>query len=462
MSRDPADPIENLQREFERLFHGLVYRRHPSSHFAEPAWSPAADLVVSRSTARVLIELAGVPRENVRVRLRGRELEITGRRSQPERHSARTTTVPRSVRRLPPRDRAAVGCRPREGAGVLPRRHARGRAQGGPRAGAPRHRDRGAAAVTPPRRTEASRSSDQSRPTSRRWATATRPCRRKRRCSRCAPRCCSPTPSCRSTSGVAKSVRLLNDDHGRRPHGRGGGPDGRARSRTRRPPTCTRSACVGTVLRMVRFAEDRVSVLLQGVGRVRLAGIRQTEPYLRASSRRSPRPRTPTSVETEALTKTRARAVRARGRAVAQRPRRGGGRRARAGTARGVADFIASLLDLPAEDKQLLLETLDAKERLRLLTGLLQPRAAGARGRPADPGVHARVARPAPARVLAAPADGGHPQGAGRGRRRAARGRGPPGEDREGGRCRPRCARRPTASSTRLARMPAAGRRVHA
>ncbi len=88
MSRDPADPIENLQREFERLFHGLVYRRHPSSHFAEPAWSPAADLVVSRSSARVLIELAGVPRENVRVRLRGRELEITGRRSQPERHSS--------------------------------------------------------------------------------------------------------------------------------------------------------------------------------------------------------------------------------------------------------------------------------------------------------------------------------------------------------------------------------------
>jgi ATP-dependent Lon protease len=36
-----------------------------------------------------------------------------------------------------------------------------------------------------------------------------------------------------------------------------------------------------------------------------------------------------------------------------------------------VADFIASLLDLPADDKQLLLEDLDVKERLRRLNGLL-------------------------------------------------------------------------------------------
>ncbi len=83
MSRDPDDPIESLQREVERLFHSQVYRR--SSHFAEPSWSPAADLVVSRNSARVLIELAGVPRENVRVRLHGRALEVTGRRPAPER-----------------------------------------------------------------------------------------------------------------------------------------------------------------------------------------------------------------------------------------------------------------------------------------------------------------------------------------------------------------------------------------
>ncbi len=36
-----------------------------------------------------------------------------------------------------------------------------------------------------------------------------------------------------------------------------------------------------------------------------------------------------------------------------------------------IADFIASLLDLPAEDKQTLLEQLDARERLRALTRML-------------------------------------------------------------------------------------------
>jgi HSP20 family protein len=84
MSRTPPDPLENLQREVERLFHGLLYQRHPAAHFAEQPWLPPADLVVSERSARVIIELAGVPRENVQVRLRGRTLEISGRRVAPQ------------------------------------------------------------------------------------------------------------------------------------------------------------------------------------------------------------------------------------------------------------------------------------------------------------------------------------------------------------------------------------------
>jgi HSP20 family protein len=74
------DPFENLQREVQRLFHDLVYHRHPASHFGEHPWSPAADLVVNEDSARVILELAGVPRENVRVRIGGNVLEISGRR----------------------------------------------------------------------------------------------------------------------------------------------------------------------------------------------------------------------------------------------------------------------------------------------------------------------------------------------------------------------------------------------
>ena len=83
MPRTPSDPHEDLQREVERLFHDLVYHRHPSAHFAEQPWLPPADLVVSESSARVILELAGVPRRNVRVRLHGRVLEVSGRRVPP-------------------------------------------------------------------------------------------------------------------------------------------------------------------------------------------------------------------------------------------------------------------------------------------------------------------------------------------------------------------------------------------
>ena len=84
MPRTPSDPLENLQREIERLFHDLAYRRHPMAHFAEQPWLPPADLVISGDSARVILELAGVPRENVRVRLRGRALEVSGRRVPPQ------------------------------------------------------------------------------------------------------------------------------------------------------------------------------------------------------------------------------------------------------------------------------------------------------------------------------------------------------------------------------------------
>jgi HSP20 family protein len=80
----PRDPLESLQREVERLFHDLVYRRHPAAHFADPVWSPPADLVVSKQDARVLLELAGVPRESIQVRIRGRVLEVSGRREAPQ------------------------------------------------------------------------------------------------------------------------------------------------------------------------------------------------------------------------------------------------------------------------------------------------------------------------------------------------------------------------------------------
>ena len=84
MADHPRDVLESLQREVERMFHDLVYRRHPAAHFAEPAFSPSADLVVTRQGARVLLELAGVPRESIHVTVRGNLLEVSGRRAPPQ------------------------------------------------------------------------------------------------------------------------------------------------------------------------------------------------------------------------------------------------------------------------------------------------------------------------------------------------------------------------------------------
>ena len=83
MSQDPDDPFTLAQREVERLWRDLVYHRLPSTHFSEQPWQPPADVVAGPDRARVILELAGVPREMVRVRLQGRLLEVSGRRQPP-------------------------------------------------------------------------------------------------------------------------------------------------------------------------------------------------------------------------------------------------------------------------------------------------------------------------------------------------------------------------------------------
>jgi HSP20 family protein len=84
MTDHPRDVLESLQREVERMFHDLVYRQHPAAHFAEPKVSPPTDLVVTRQGARVLLELAGVPRESIRATVRGNLLEVSARRDPPQ------------------------------------------------------------------------------------------------------------------------------------------------------------------------------------------------------------------------------------------------------------------------------------------------------------------------------------------------------------------------------------------
>jgi HSP20 family protein len=84
MSPGQNDPFELVQREVERLWRDLVYHRHPGAHFAQQPWAPPADVVVSEDSARVILELAGIPRNAVRLRLEGRTLIVSGRRVPPQ------------------------------------------------------------------------------------------------------------------------------------------------------------------------------------------------------------------------------------------------------------------------------------------------------------------------------------------------------------------------------------------
>ncbi len=127
---------------------------------------------------------------------------------------------------------------------------------------------------------------------------------------------------------------------------------------------------MGTLLRMIRFPDNRLSVLIQGTQRVRLLEIVQSTPYLQARVEFL-REVEVADIETEALVKT---VTGQFERVVALSPNVPDESvpAARNQTSPGrVADFIASLLDLPVEDKQELLETLDVKQRLQKLSEIL-------------------------------------------------------------------------------------------
>lgn len=83
MTDNPRDPFERFQREVERLFHDMVYRRAPGGHLGGAPWQPLVDLIASNDRAWVRVELPGVSRQDFRVSLQGNLLRVWGRRRPP-------------------------------------------------------------------------------------------------------------------------------------------------------------------------------------------------------------------------------------------------------------------------------------------------------------------------------------------------------------------------------------------
>jgi ATP-dependent Lon protease len=128
---------------------------------------------------------------------------------------------------------------------------------------------------------------------------------------------------------------------------------------------------LATVLRMVRSGENQLSVLVQGIARVRIIEVLGQDPWIRCRVEFMA-DRELDDVETDALVKN----VLAQFERVVQLspaiPDEAVSAARQQNTPGKIADFIASLLDFEPDEKQKQLETLDVKERLKHLTEMLE------------------------------------------------------------------------------------------
>jgi HSP20 family protein len=79
---DWLDYIDNMQREMERVLNYFSGSKPPAIHFAPRVWEPAVDVYQSEDEIVILIELAGVRREDIEIALNNNTLTIRGERKE--------------------------------------------------------------------------------------------------------------------------------------------------------------------------------------------------------------------------------------------------------------------------------------------------------------------------------------------------------------------------------------------
>ena len=84
--------IDELQREMERFFNRLNTGKRPRVQFSTAAWSPHIDVYEADDSAVVLVDLAGVPREEIQIEVEHNHLTLRGERRPP--HRDRSATEP--------------------------------------------------------------------------------------------------------------------------------------------------------------------------------------------------------------------------------------------------------------------------------------------------------------------------------------------------------------------------------
>ncbi|MGE3635921.1 MAG: endopeptidase La, partial [Sandaracinaceae bacterium] len=124
------------------------------------------------------------------------------------------------------------------------------------------------------------------------------------------------------------------------------------------------------VLKALKHSSGNYSLILQGLVRIRLEGMPQEDPYLRARISRLDEPRDE-DVETEALAMSLRDIAKQVIQLMPELPREAGSLIDSIQEPGQLADLVATNLDAPVDEKAQLLETIEVKERIRKVLRLL-------------------------------------------------------------------------------------------
>jgi len=128
--------------------------------------------------------------------------------------------------------------------------------------------------------------------------------------------------------------------------------------------------CAARVLKALKHSSGNYSLILQGLTRIRLDGLTQTTPYLKAKIAKVEGAQAE-DVEAEALAMSLRDVAKQVIQLMPELPREAGSLIDSIQAPGALADLVAANLDAPVEEKALLIETIEVKERIRKVLRLL-------------------------------------------------------------------------------------------
>ena len=78
-------PLDVMQQEMERLLEHVLRGKRPPAFLSPRSWQPFLDMCESQESVYILVELAGIKREDLHLTVTQETLSIRGERSDPHR-----------------------------------------------------------------------------------------------------------------------------------------------------------------------------------------------------------------------------------------------------------------------------------------------------------------------------------------------------------------------------------------